>query len=83
MRVVPPGALLNAGETTATKPGGRSPTRRRRGGPHEAVLLVLGSAFNKSVNSVPEATICADLNHLLMLGDRAVDTVRRDIWQLT
>jgi transposase len=48
----------------------------------EAVSLDLGPAFNKSVTkNAPDATICADPYHLVALANRAVDTVRRDIWQ--
>jgi len=48
----------------------------------EAVSLDLGPAFHKSVNdNAPDVTICADPYHLVALANRAVDTVRRDIWQ--
>lgn len=48
----------------------------------EVVSLDLGPAFRRSVtDNAPQATICADPYHLVALANRAVDTVRRQIWQ--
>ncbi len=48
----------------------------------QVVSLDLGPAYRKSVAThAPQATICADPFHLVALANKALDTVRRDIWQ--
>ncbi len=50
----------------------------------EAVSLDLGPAFIKSVQAeghAPRAIVCADPFHLVQLVGKALDEVRRDLWQ--
>jgi transposase len=55
---------------------------QKRAAQLEVVSLDLGPAYRKSVRRhAPQATICADPFHLVALANRAVDTVRREIWQ--
>jgi hypothetical protein len=49
--------------------------------PQTGVSLDLGPAYRTSVRRhAPQATICADPFHLVALANRAVDTMRREIW---
>jgi transposase len=48
----------------------------------EAVSMDMGQAFKKSVSTnAPDATICVDPFHVVALGTRALDEVRRSLWQ--
>jgi len=48
----------------------------------EAVSMDMGPAFEKSVVAhAPSASICTDPFHVVALGTKALDEVRRGIWQ--
>lgn len=48
----------------------------------EAVSMDMGQAFKKSVTvNAPRATICTDPFHVVALGTKALDEVRRGTWQ--
>lgn len=49
-----------------------------------AVSMDMGPAFAKSVREeghAPQATICIDPFHVVALGTKALDEIRREIWQ--
>lgn len=53
-----------------------------RTGQLEAVSMDMGPAFAKSVGDhAPQATICLDPFHVVALGTKALDEVRRPLWQ--
>jgi transposase len=48
----------------------------------QAVSMDMGPAFKKSVQAnAPQAAICTDPFHVVALGTKALDEVRRSIWQ--
>ena len=48
----------------------------------EAVSMDMGPAFKKSVTEhAPDAAICTDPFHVVALGTKALDEVRRSLWQ--
>lgn len=48
----------------------------------EAVSMDMGPAYDKSVRAhAPKAVICYDPFHVVQLATKALDTVRRQVWQ--
>jgi transposase len=46
-----------------------------------AISLDMGKAFHKSVkNHAPQATVCIDPFHVVALATKALDKVRREVW---
>lgn len=72
------------GRDTATLNGFFDELGAQRGKQLEAVSMDMSPAYEKSVRAdghAPQAVICYDPFHVVALATKALDTVRRELWQ--
>lgn len=72
------------GKDTATLDGFFSELGTKRSGDLEAVSMDMSAAYRNSVTKAghaPQAVICYDPFHVVALATKALDKVRREVWQ--
>ena len=73
------------GRDAATLDGFFTELGEQRAGQVQAVSMDMSAGYEKSVRKnghAPQATICFDPYHVVALGTKALDTVRREHWQI-